>query len=224
MITAPVVSTLLQFALAAFPFVTAHPHVPKALVIGGAAGKVTVTYFTVPYNPERLRGLKPGFSWHLGFAALRTEVPLEIGDAVVPPGHYKLNAKLGENGWNFELVDFQLAQAAMRAQFARGARAEQARQRYEELKKRLAGTGRDKVLAVAAEDYRAGEDEHLSMLAVLEGFTTVRRFSEEPREGVAFVLRVGFGDLHRAFSVREKFESAPGRSEQKDDGGRSRRR
>jgi hypothetical protein len=57
---------------------------------------------TVPFNPEHLEGLQPGFDWHLGFPVLDTEIPLAVGDVTVPAGKYALNARLGEEGaWDF---------------------------------------------------------------------------------------------------------------------------
>lgn len=99
-----VLAVLLQ-VLAPFSASFEHPHHPQAIVVGGAAGSVTLMYMTVPFNADHLEGLEPGFDWHLGFPMVDTEVPLTVGDVQVPAGKYALNARLGEDegAWDFVL-------------------------------------------------------------------------------------------------------------------------
>ena len=61
---------------------------------------------------------------------------------------------------------------------------------------------------IAAADFKAPQDEHLTMTLINRGFNTVRRGSAEPAGGVEFSLRVSFGDLHRAIDITEVFEKA----------------
>src|SRR5687768_4720297 len=62
-------SLLLSVCLTGF---ATHPHVPRVVRAGLAQGDLTVSYFTVPFNPVHLTDLAPGFSWHAGFARLST--------------------------------------------------------------------------------------------------------------------------------------------------------
>ena len=65
-------------ALLAIALPPMHPHVPKAIVLQGAGGKTTLTYFTVPYNPEQVKTLPNGAEWHLGYANLEVGMPMEL--------------------------------------------------------------------------------------------------------------------------------------------------
>ena len=51
-----IVTAVAAYLVAAFPSTPLHPHHPKSIVIGGAAGKVTISYFTVPFNAKHLKG------------------------------------------------------------------------------------------------------------------------------------------------------------------------
>ena len=95
---------LVLHLLAPFSAVVEHPHYPKAIVVGGAAGNVKVMYFTVPFNEKHFADLEPGFDWHLGFSMVETEVALRAGDAEIPAGKYALNARLGSDGESWDLV------------------------------------------------------------------------------------------------------------------------
>lgn len=192
----------------------AHPHVPKALVMGGASGTVKVLYFTVPWNASHLAEVGPGFEWHLGYAVLATEVPLRVGDVELPAGSYDLDARLGqeEAQWDIVLHDRELRQLERTARRAerRGdtEAAEEARQRADARRQELGRAAGGWLLP--ARPFDAPEDEHLTMTAVLEGYRAAARWSDEPAGGIEFVLRVGFGDLHRQVRFEEDFEAADG--------------
>ena len=65
---------------------TLHPHVPKVIAIKLTEGEATLSYFTVPFNAEHLKDLKPGFNWHAGFARFATAKDLKCGDKTIPAG------------------------------------------------------------------------------------------------------------------------------------------
>ena len=176
----PFVSLLLALALSVGSPV--HPHNPKAIVLQGAAGKVTVTYFTVPFNEERLKDLKPGFVWHLGRAALETDVPLKSGDETISAGKYRINIVRGDSAddWSIQLES--------------SARAVEA------------AAGQNDKIALATEPFKMVHDEHLSIIALSSGYATVKRGSTEPTDGMEIVLRLSFGDLHRQLPLKEVYE------------------
>ena len=197
------------FAMAIVP----HPHVPKAIVLGGAAGKITCSYFTVPYNPEHLEGLKAGFRWHLGFAALDSEVPLTCGDVKIPPGKYKLDIRLVEGKgdaakWEGVLKLITLVTAESAVQRA-GRQSNEAKEKAEkalaELKAKLEAEGKVGEVTLPTSVFQAASDEHLVMRVISDGFETVSRTSVEPKSGIEFTLRLGWGDLHRELTLKESF-------------------
>ena len=198
-----IVTAVAAYLVAAFPSTPLHPHHPKSIVIGGAAGKVTISYFTVPFNAKHLKGKPSGFEWHLGGAQLNTEVPLRVGDVDVPAGEYSLHARLGdqEGVWNFVLQNREVARELQQAR-RRARNSETARAKYEELKKEAAKAS----LVLIAKDCKMAHEEHLNMLAINHGYIRTDRRSMDPAGGVEFSLRVSFGDLHRELKITEEFE------------------
>ncbi len=218
----PIFSVVLPVLMAVSPVIAPHPHNPKGLVVGGAGGKVTVTYFTVPFNPDQLAKIKPGMSWHLGFAAFETEVPLRAGDSEIPAGKYKLNGKLAKDGkWQIQLASWDLIDAQSKLRRARRSASNgsvAAADRVKELQatvEALTEKHKDGIV-IAADDFKAEQDEHLTMTLINRGFNTVRRGSAEPKSGVEFSLRVSFGDLHRSIDITEVFTGAE--KQKKSDG------
>ena len=203
------VSTALQVLLAVAP-TAVHPHHPKAANIGGAGGDIVTSYFTVDYNEEHLKSLETGFEWHLGFAMFRTEVPLKVGDTMVPAGSYKLQARLTDEPghWNLVLKSRELAMAEMGVFFAsrRGEDAvAEAEANLAKTKKKLAETGEDKTYLLKTRLFDQEHEEHLRMTVLNHGFATVQRMSEDPAGGVEFELRISFGDMHHRVMCQEVF-------------------
>ena len=218
----PIFSVVLPVLMAVSPSIAPHPHNPKGLVVGGAGGKVTVTYFTVPYNPDQLAKARPGMSWHLGFAAFETEVPLRAGDTDIPAGKYKLNSQLSEDGkeWHIQLTSWEVIDAQRKLRSAqRNARngSVAAKERVEELKATVEELTKkhEGGIVIAASDYESPDDEHLQMTLVNRGFNTVNRGSSEPAGGVDFSLLVAFGGLHRSIDLSEVF-TPPAKSKKSD--------
>ena len=186
-----------------------HPHVPKALLVHGAAGKITVTYFTVPHNPEQVATLQAGRAWHLGFAALDTEVTLRSGQVQVPAGKYKLNVLRGEENdseWRVELVPAELM--ALSRPSRRNESDEQKAEREQklaELKVQMTQRNQPERILLPLQTFAAANAEHLALEAVLQGYTTQRRNSIEPAGGVQLTLRMSFGDLHRSLALDEVY-------------------
>jgi len=197
------VTAVAAYLLAAFPSTPPHPHHPKSIVIGGAAGKITVAYMTVPFNAEHLKGKEAGFEWHLGYAQLNTEVPLRIDEVDVPAGQYVLKARLGDapGAWNFVLQDQKFSQQLQQAR-RRARNSDAARDAYEELQKKA----KESELLLVAHDFKNEDDEHLTMVAINHGYNRESMRSMEPGGGVEFSLRVSFGDLHREVKIAEEFE------------------
>lgn len=190
-----------------------HPHNPKVVKLQGAAGAVTVLYFTVEFNPARLTALEPGFDWHLGYAELQTEVDLACGDTRIGKGAYKLNARRGASAedWTAVLVPASLWKARNAVRQA----ARLGEDKQQEAKAALAaaeadlkarGAPTETVLPLAKVD--AGKSEHLELFGVHYGFDAVARGSEQPAGGMQCGVRIGFGDLHRELKLSENFKAA----------------
>ena len=217
-----VIQPLVDLLVAFLPFLPVHPHHPHAITMQGAAGQATVTYFTVPYNAEHLADLDSGFVWHLGFAGFNTEVPLKCGDISIPKASYKLNVIRGEgdDDWSVQLLPFDLYRAEM--VFARAKRSgrnvEEASAALDSVKEKLAEAGIAGALTLPTSSYDADSDEHLAMVSIFYGYSTLQRGSTEPRGGMKFDLRFGFGDLHKEVKLEEVYEAPEGAG----DGGRRR--
>jgi hypothetical protein len=208
MLHTPLVATLIA---ALSPFFV-HPHVPKLIKLGGAGGTISCNYFTVPFNAAHLTELKPGFDWHLGFAQLKTEVPLKAGEASIPPGSYKLNVRrgTGDQDWSAVLEPFEVASAKRQMMFGRTDEAkEQAKQKLEDLKAKYAQTKEPLEIPLALTKLDGTHEEHLLIVAMVEGYETAQRGSDEANGGIEFRLRLSFGDLHRELSFGEAFAAKP---------------
>jgi hypothetical protein len=185
---------------------SAHPHNPKALTLHGAAGKTTLTYFTVPFNAEHLADLGEGFEWHLGYAALDTEVPLEVGGQKVPPGRYKLGVVRGkdEASWSVLLQPFDLWRAEGQARRGRDPdAAARAREQVAALREALAEKGVPERIEASTQGVEAGAAEHLEMTVHFAGYDATERFGTEPASGMRMRLRIDFGSLHREVAIHE---------------------
>lgn len=212
--------SLLTTVFTVLSTLVAHPHVPKAIRLHGANGPITVQYFTVPYNAEHLAGLKPGFEWHLGFAAFENEVVLQSGEQTVPPTRWKLGVVLGDDDgqWNLLLEPFELWQGRRGAQ-----RSQEARERFEKLRERLEKAGIPERVVLPMKSQSAAAAEHLEMLVIHRGYTAAERLSSDPAGGVQFTLRMDFGDIHFTCDLNEVFpakkteDRAAGEADKKDD-------
>lgn len=180
MITPLFLSVLVSMS-ATLPPLPLHPHLPKAIVVGGAGGKATVYYFTVPYNPERLKGLQPGFQWHLGRAQLVTEVPLRVGDATVAAGKYKCDVRRGDTGDQWSLVLTAVPKKSDAGEMA-------------------------KDYVVALQSKKGDAAEHLTLSVINRGYATERVGSDVVAGGVEFALRIDFGDVHEELELAEVFD------------------
>ena len=94
MFSLPILDVLLALVVS----VAAHPHNPKAFVLGGAKGKATLSYMTLPFNPEAVDQLRPGSDWYLGNAMLNTQMLMTSGNVRIPPGTYQINVRRSEDG------------------------------------------------------------------------------------------------------------------------------
>ncbi|MGE3881444.1 MAG: hypothetical protein AB7I19_20465 [Planctomycetota bacterium] len=206
--------SLISTVLTVLSTFAAHPHVPKAIRLHGANGPITVQYFTVPYNPEHLADLKPGFEWHLGFAAFENEVVLQSGGQTVPPTRWKLGVVRGEadGQWSLLLEPFELWQGRRGAQ-----RNQEARERFEQLRERLEKDGIPARVVLPMKAQTAEAAEHLEMLVIHRGYTAAQRLSNDPAGGVEFTLRLDFGDIHFTCDLNEVF--VPKKSDDQPAGG-----
>lgn len=201
---------LASFAPSLAPLAKAvHPHNPKALIMQGAAGKATVTYFTVPYNPEHLKDLDAGFEWHLGFAGFQCETATKIGGVDVPAGRYKMGVVRGETAddWDLLLEPWDVFQAQRGLQRARrGGDVEAAEKALAEAKAALEEAGTPARIVAPTASVKGADAEHLEVVALFRGFDTAQMFSTTPAGGMSMTLRMDFGDLHREVEVVEVFE------------------
>jgi hypothetical protein len=172
-----VLAALLSSAAVPVP----HPHYSKAIVMPGAGGKVTFTYFTVPYNAEHLKELKDGFVFGRGTVGMQSEVPLTIGGKTFPAGNYALTPVCGKtkDEWSLRIG----------APRGRGRQAAEATEPVD----------------VQMKSTKADHDEHLAVAVISNGFATARRGSTEPTGGVTGQIRIGFGDLHQIVALEEVF-------------------
>lgn len=178
-----------------------HPHVPKAIVLQGAGGKATLTWFTVPHNPEQVKTLPNGKDWHLGFAALDVTMPLQSGGVTIPVGSYKLNVLRDDKG---EFSEFQLVpNELVRARPRRNQPAEPSK--LEAVQKDLAARGIPELIRLPAAKFDDGPAEHLEFLVLVRGYEAVQRGSSVPKGGASFTLMATFGDHHRKIELQEVF-------------------
>lgn len=189
-------------ALLAIALPPMHPHVPKAIVLQGAGGKTTLTWFTVPYNPEQVKTLPNGAEWHLGYANLEVGMPMVCGDVKVPVGKYKLNTLRDAQG---EFSAFVLVpQELMAAQRApRGQKPDPAK--IEAVQKDLAAKGIPQRIELPVAGRDAKDAEHLVFAMLTEGYEATARGSAEPKSGATFTLFADFGNLHRQLELVEEY-------------------
>lgn len=195
------------FALLSFflLFVVPHPHVPKAIVMHGAGGKVaTVTWFTVPYNAEQVKTLVNGNTWHLGFAMLQVERAMRCGDVAIPACDYKLNVLRDKNG-EFSELQLEPIELARARPSRRGQEADP--ERLAAVQKELKAKGIPELIRLPVRAYDEENAEHLEFLVINRGYEAVKRFTSDPKGGAAFTLMTTFGDLHRRIDLQEVFES-----------------
>ncbi len=206
-----------------------HPHHPKVVKIGGVKGNITLTHITVPFNEKHLADLKPGFTWHMGFANLKTEIPIECGDVKVPAGNYKLEMRRGKTNkdWSFVLSsqDLLAAKNTLRRAERRGTdeEIEEAKAKLKAVEASLKKSGGDKNITLPTKAFKADDEEHLIFFAINRGWETNSRRTTDPRsdDGVKGSIRVSFGDLHYEFGFKE---TGTGGKPQQRRGGRRRRR
>jgi len=201
---------LASFAPSLAPVAKAlHPHNPKAIIAQGAAGTATVTYFTVPYNPEHLKDLEAGFEWHLGFAGFQCETATKVGGVEVPAGRYKMGVVRGESHQDWDLLlepwDIFQAQRGVTSARRRGGDVEAAEKVLADAKAALEEAGTPARIVAPTAAMKGPDAEHLEMVAMLRGFDTTRMFSTDPAGGMSMTLRLDFGDLHREVEIVEVF-------------------
>ena len=158
-----------------------HPHYTKVIVMPGAGGNVSFTYFTVPFNAEHLKGLEAGFAFGRGSVGMESEVPLTIGGKTFPAGTYALTPVRGEasDEWSLRVGPPR----------RRGQQATEATEPVE----------------VPMKATKSDHSEHYAVAVISEGFATTGRRSKEPKTGVTGQLRIGFGDLHQIVAFAEVF-------------------
>lgn len=189
-----------------FAFLLPHPHHPKAIVMQGAGGAATLTWFTVPYNEAQVKTLPNGRTWHLGFASLDVGMPLQSGEVTIPIGKYKLDVLRDDKG---EFTALQLTPSEL-LQLTRPRRGQEVDQgKVDAVKKDLAARGVPEQIRIPAKAFDDDNAEHLEFLVIHRGFETVRNGSAEPKGGASFTLQATFGELHRKIDLVEVFVPKP---------------
>ena len=158
-----------------------HPHYNRATIIPGVNGKVTATYYTVPFNPDQVANRSEGFEFHLGRAQFKTDIPLQCGEVTIPKGVYVFRARRGSDNksWNAILIPGEPGR--------RG----------------LAPKQGAKPLVLPSSTFAGKHQEHLTIAALNYGYVTAKRGSVEAKGGVEAEFRISFGDLHTSFSFKE---------------------
>lgn len=187
-----------------------HPHHPKAVKLQGAQGMVTLTYFTVEFNPTHISELKPGFDWHIGFAQLNSAVDLKCGDVAIGKGDYKLNVRRGADAdsWQAVLVPMTLARAqqAVRSAARKGPEQEkEAKAALELLQADMKQKGVVFETLLPVSKFDAAKADHLACYGIHYGYDAAERGSDKPAGGAELGFRVSFGDLHREVKFTEVF-------------------
>jgi hypothetical protein len=179
--------------------------VPKAIVLHGAGGTTTLTWFTVPHNPEQVKTLPNGSDWHLGFAALDVGMPLQAGKVAIPVANYKLDAHRDDKG-EFTALVLTPIELWRAARARRGEPADP--ERIAAAKKALAEKGLPERIVLPIARYDDGDAEHLEFLLLTRGYEAKQNFSAEPKGGASWSLMATFGDLHRKLDLQETFPVA----------------
>ncbi len=99
------VSISIALLLALAGGVLAHPHFNKSVEISMTGLDLKLSYFTLPYNPERLEGIKEGFVFHCGNAALTVTGEIMVGGKKLLEGRYFVRAKaVSADEWTLILI------------------------------------------------------------------------------------------------------------------------
>lgn len=198
---------------------TPHPHYPKMTEMACVNGKLSISWFTVPFNPEQVaKNKRPNYLWNRGFT-LKTNVALTSGEVSVPAGEYALGFQLDSKAENWGVVllpaegprlQRQLRNARRRGGDTAGIEAKLAAFKKKGLEN----------LTLPCTVFEAKHAEHMSMSLTSNGYRVTGRRNPQPASGVDGEFRVSFGNLHTSFKFQEVFK-AP---EKKEDGPPPRRR
>jgi len=83
----------------------AHPHFNKTVTAAVKGLELKLTYYTLPYNPKHLEGIKEGFVFHCGRAKLNVAGEITVGSSKLAPGAYLLRAKAkSADEWTLVLI------------------------------------------------------------------------------------------------------------------------
>jgi hypothetical protein len=83
----------------------AHPHFNKTVTAAVKGLELKLTYYTLPYNPKHLEGIKEGFVFHCGRAKLNVAGEMAVGSTKLGAGSYHLRAKAkSADEWTLVLI------------------------------------------------------------------------------------------------------------------------
>jgi hypothetical protein len=210
----PILPFVAGAALACIPLVptspstAAHPHYPKATTVAGVKGNVTVSWFTVPFNPDQVKKVGANYLWNRGFS-LKTDVALECGDVKVTPGTYALGFKMDSKGEKWSVVIMPREISRLNRQLSRVKRSGGDTSEIEGKLQALAKKG-IRNMTLPTTTFKGKAAEHMTIYSVNYGYKTSGRRSPDPISGVEAEYRVSFGDLHIKFAFSEVFQAKKG--------------
>jgi len=184
----------------------AHPHHPKMTQMACVHGKISLSWFTVPFNAEQVaKNKRPNYLWSRGFT-LDTSVALTCGGATVPVGKYALGFQLDSEAqdWGVVLIPEEGVQLQRQLRNAkrRGKDTAAIEARLAAFKKKGA-----KTVSIPSATFAGARAEHMEISLINYGYQVSGRRDPQPASGVHGEFRVSFGDLHTSFKFHEVFKA-----------------
>ena len=182
----------------------AHPHHPKMTQMACVNGKISLSWFTVPFNAEQVaKNKRPNYLWNRGFT-FETSVALTCGDVSVPVGSYALGFQLDAEAKDWGVILLPSEGVNLKRQLRnakrRGNDTAQIEARLAEFKKKGLTD-----IALPCAKFAGAHAEHMAISLINNGYQVSGRRDPKAASGVDGEFRVSFGDLHTSFKFEEVF-------------------